>query len=354
VQCWKQAGRALYFVDAQTGVLIKKIYDNGTIFPSPLVGTPTAYLDTVGSIATEGFVLDADGVLWRIDLTATDPKKDSALEGWTVRPFHDLFWDRGAAEGETTYERPILSLDEYHRVVVLVGTGDTDHFDKIKAQNRVVSLTELSDTTPILPSHYRAALNWEHIVVPNDKNSMAVSELVTGTMALFQGQLFVPSFISAPVTSDACEMGRGRLWSFDYHGRDTTRANPLVSGAPTTTYGPKRIKVTYGGTTVDNTDTGLFNVSVDVAEKNLLVLGLGTTQRPACGLADSALTANYFTPTLPGIHKPAQPPALWIVGQASGDKASRKRAGSQLSSLEVEVGRNQAFSQLASWAGSVE
>ena len=356
VQCWQSTGRALYFVDVETGRLIKKIYkdDNGNlIFPSPVSGSPTAYQDTVGSIATEGFVLDADGVLWRIDLTADEPL-DKGLSGWTVRPFHDLFWDRGAAQGDTSYERPILSLDESHRLVVLLGTGDTDHFDKLTAMNRVVSLTEITPVTPTQPSDYTAALNWEHIV-DNKTGDMVMSELVTGSMALFQGQLFVPTFISQPDTTDACAIGRGRLWSFHYRNRDLTLANKQV-GSNQLTYGPERVAVKYNdpsNMTVDNGDTGLFNISVSEAEKNLLVLGLGTTQRPQCGLGDEPIT-SYFTPSLPGIHKPAQPPALWIVGQASGEGTDRKRAGSQLSSLEVKVGRNVSFSNIASWAGSVE
>jgi type IV pilus assembly protein PilY1 len=117
VQCWQQKGRALYFVDIETGELIKKIFDNdtdvtnGIVFPSPISGSPTAYQDTVGTVATEGFVIDQDGLMWRIDISATDPKPNDPYAGWTVRPFHDLFWDMKPTDGETSYEKPILSLD---------------------------------------------------------------------------------------------------------------------------------------------------------------------------------------------------------------------------------------------------
>ena len=78
VECWERSGRALYFVDVETGKLIKKVFDddsdtsNGIFFPSPIVGTPTAYQNSIGTIATKGFVMDANGVLWRIDMSSTD------------------------------------------------------------------------------------------------------------------------------------------------------------------------------------------------------------------------------------------------------------------------------------------
>jgi type IV pilus assembly protein PilY1 len=359
VPCWNQKGRALYFVDIETGQQIKKIFDNdtsltnGTVFASPLSGSPTAYQDAVGTVATEGFVMDADGVLWRIDLTATDPRPNDAFLGWTVRPFHDLFWDQksdvDATKGETTYERPILSLDEQHRLVIITGTGDTDNFEKPLAENRVVSLTEVQlTTTPSGADDYTAALNWEQRV---DKgNGFEVSELVTGSMALFQGQLYVASFISVANNSNACDVGRGRLWAFDYHTRDDADPNGTLG-----TFGPKWLTTPTGGVT-NGADSGanLFNVTVANAEPNLLIQGLGATQRLTCQTSSSNLS-NYFASGggLTEIQQSA-PPAVWIVAQASGNNATRNRAGSMLGSLEVKVNRPLAFSRVISWAGSID
>jgi hypothetical protein len=169
--------------------------------------------------------MDADGVLWRIDLSATDPRPSDPYTGWTVRPFHDLFWDMKPADDETTYEKPILSLDSDRRLVVITGTGDTDNFDKPTVLNRVVSLTELpTSATPTGADDYTAALNWEMRV--DGGNGLVASEMVTGTMALIEGQLYFGTFISVANTANACDYGRGRLWAVDFDTKDPNDPNP--------------------------------------------------------------------------------------------------------------------------------
>jgi type IV pilus assembly protein PilY1 len=362
VQCWNRKGRALYFVDVETGQLIKKIFDdddtltNGTIFPSPLTGSPTAYPDAIGTVATEGFVMDADGVLWRIDLTDSDPHKDDALQGWTVRPFHDLFWDRAPDDDETSYERPILSLDDKRRLVIIAATGDTDTFDKSTVKNKIVSLTELTtSSTPTGPSDYVAAINWE--LVPRTDNGFLPSELVTGQMSLFQSELFAASFISVADATDPCSFGRGRLWSFDYTKRDVNDANPASTAANSGgihTYGPTRIDVVDSDDNALGSGANLFNVAVAAAEPNLLIQGLGTTQRPTCVQADTTDLGNYYSPTSMVPIAQQTKPAIWIVAQASTPNSSHNRAASALNSLEIKIDRPQALTRVTSWAGSIE
>lgn len=368
-QCWEAEGRALYFVDVETGELIKAIHDsdtdpwNGLTLPSPIVGTPTAYQDAVGLLATRGFVMDADGVMWRFDMSAEDPQKDSQMEGWTMRPFHDLFWDLDKNDGQTSYERPILSLDAARNVVVLVGTGNTDNFEDLNALNRVVSLTELSTVSePTLPEHYQAQINWE---LRNEKETgrgLVRSELVTGSMALFEGKLYFATFISDSATGDSCDYGRGRMWSVDYLARDPTHENvpydldPPASGSewdvidggdPPLTYGPLRHDLPS-----DDGDAALVNVPPDEARKNLLIQGLGTTQRVTCSAASGTdAPGNYFSPSLPTITQ-TTPPAIWIVAQASEDEAPG--GGSKLGDVGTPVNRGITFSRITSWASSVD
>lgn len=360
VPCWESTGRSLYFVDVETGKEIKNITfdaEGKWIFPSPVVGSPTAYQDAVGMVATQGFVLDADGVLWRIDLSSTDQREDDALAGWTVRPFYDLFWDMGPSEGETTYERPILSLDERGQLVVIIGTGDTDNFEKREVRNRVASVTQLAKVAaPAQPSDYIAGLNWElRADDQDDGRNLMKSELITGTMALFAQQLFVASFIALPGT-DPCDEGLGRLWSLHYKDRDTI---PNVTNASAAvTFGPKRIAVNYSGSNADAQavrDLNRFNVDKANAEKNLLVLGLGSTQRISSCEVGPSLDGNYYQPgsTIANISQNTNP-SIWIVGQASSGSDERKRARSDFGTLEVQVARPIEFSRVSSWAGSIE
>lgn len=352
-RCWEALGRALYFVDVETGKLIKKVFDyetipnlsNGIMFPSPIVGTPTAYQDAVGTIADRGFVMDADGVLWRIDMSSQDVEPDFGDKGWTMRPFHDVFFERADIRdpAETTYERPILSVDDKRRIVVLIGTGDTDNFEKKDADNRIVSLTEVSHkAVPTVPDDYQALVNWELVNEGSSGNGLYPSELVSGAMALFEGQVFASTFISNTGSGDACEYGRGRLWSLSYNLPDLSDPNPGLK-----THAPLRIPVIAD--TVADSDDSLFNVTMDKAEPNLLIQGVGTTQRAACSTVDPSLN-SYFSPRLADIEQTA-PPAIWVVAQAS--KGSQ-RAKSRLGSVQAKIQRPITFSRVTSWATSVD
>jgi hypothetical protein len=174
-------------------------------------------------------------------------------------------------------------------------------------------------------------------------------------MALFDSQLYMASFISVGDTTNPCSRGLGRLWSFDFRERDLNDPNP-VSGSASSgiarTYGPKRLDVVSSDTTGNNADLGLFNIPKSRAEENLLVQGLGTTQRISCEATGTNLN-NYFSPALVPIQQQAQP-AIWIVAQASSDNRTRTRAGSQLGTLEVKLNRPLEFSKVSSWAGSIE
>jgi type IV pilus assembly protein PilY1 len=365
VPCWERQGRALYFVDVETGQLIKKVFDddtdagNGIFLPSPIVGTPTAYLDSVGTTADRGYVIDADGVLWRFDMSAQDVDKDHPDKGWTMRPFHDLFWDKKdpsvRESGETTYERPVLTLDDQRRVVVLVGTGDTDNFEKKTADNRIVSLTEVfKKEPPTSPEDYGALINWELRNENRKGNAYALypSEMVTGSMALFDGVLYAATFISDVGGTNSCEYGRGRLWSLDYRRADTSW-NYTAPSCPTgcdipPTHGPALIKP-VAVSSADN-DNDMFNLTFDQAVPNMLVQGIGTTQRPACTPEEKDPLNSYFSPALPSLADSA-PPAIWVVAQASGGKA---RGGSRMGGVQGEAGRTPLFSRVTSWATSVD
>jgi hypothetical protein len=101
---------------------------------------------------------------------------------------------------------------------------------------------------------------------------------------------------------------------------------------------------------VDN-DNDKFNLTFDQAIPNMLVQGIGTTQRPACTPEDKDDPLNsYFSPTLPSIQETA-PPAIWIVAQASG---GTERAGSRMGGIQGEAGRTPMFSRVTSWATSVD
>jgi hypothetical protein len=359
VRCWRDIGRALYFVDVHTGRLIKKIHaDAGVstdrIFPSPIVSGPALYRSDTGGLASRAFVVDADGVIWRIDMTSIDPVPNDPMAGWTVRPFHDIFWDRAPALGELTYEPPMLSTDESGQLVVLVGTGDSNNFVKPTVENRVVSLTEVIDPTvtdPTSPLRYKASLNWEKRVKTAGiaGRNLVASELVTGNMGLFNGQLFFGTFIAITGT-DACDLGKGRIHAVHYLNRDASDPN----GSTPETYGPELITgIVPPGSLAED----IINVPDNLAINNLMLMGLGITQRPSCAINTTGITDYYESNAT--VTNTTEPPALYLVAQGSGDSSLlQKAAGAagsvRLSGIQIQLNKRGSVSRMLSIATSVD
>jgi type IV pilus assembly protein PilY1 len=355
IHCWEQQGRALYIVDVATGRLIKKLFrdvsDTKHLFTSPMVSTPVIFQNDVGTRASRAFVVDADGVIWRIDLSSLEPEPSDGMKGWTARPFHDIFWDRGPAAGERTYEAPVLSTDALGNLVVIVGTGDTDNFVKPAVENRVVSVTEVFDSRVTIgefADKWAAALNWEKIV--KSTGGLVRSELVTGSMGLYAGQLFFGTFIAVSGT-DACDFGAGRLHAVDFIQRDPDDANPTIGGV--TTYGPKQLL----NVSADAAGNTLINVASEDAISNLMIMGLGITQRPSCELTDVNISDPWNEQTIRTSSK-AFDPALFLVAQGSGDANAssllRTNAGGRLLNVQLQVNRPKVAPRIVSWAGSVD
>jgi type IV pilus assembly protein PilY1 len=347
VRCWNTEGRAIFFVDVETGYLIKALWStNGTdfLFPSPVSGSPTVFPDSIGAVAKEGYVMDADGVLWRLDFTSDNP------DAWTAKPFHDLFWNLGVDSGEPSYEIPLLTVDSEKRLVIIAASGDTDNFERLTARNRLVSLTKM-------PTTNIAALNWE---MDGDKSSvdslrgMVPGELVTGSMALFEGRLFAATF-APKVSSDLCDRGRGRLWSLHYNQADSANSNQSEGGNPSTK-GPKRFDITESERALAGNAAspgiGFFNVELSQARENVMVFGLGATQLRCPRSNTNDNFENYFGEKLANIQETSQP-TVWLVAQATGDTDLRQ-SGSLLGRISVQLERSSAFTRMTSWASSTE
>jgi hypothetical protein len=325
------------------------------VFTSPLVSTPTVFPDRVGTLASRAFLVDADGVIWRVDMSKdTQTEGDTGAydtsnpSGWSVKPFHDIFWDRAPDQGEPTYEAPILSIDNTGKLVIIVGTGDNNNFLKLAAENRVVSLTEVVDPQGQAQSlnARKAAFNWEMRARPSSgvagTKSLVPSELVTGSMALSEGRLFFGTFIALNASGGACDLGRGRLFAVDY--REANPADP--NGSTPQTFPPKLI----------DGFPARFNVGDRDAEDNFLVMGLSLTTRPSCAIVEVpndlldiwGQNVSYLKRGTGG------GAATYLVAHGSGDDPFDTRAQSRFGTLEQAIQRPTLRTQILSWAASVD
>jgi hypothetical protein len=300
-------------------------------------------------------------VIWRIDISADDPEPDEPMEGWTVRPFHDLFWDRAPGDGERTYLPPVLATDELERPVVIVGSGEPNTV-KEHIENRVVSLTEVIDPAvgiPTEPKHFKAAFNWEVRVKDEETlttyddfltsvvvDGLVPSEYITGPMGLFEDQLFFGTFISVVDGASACDAGRGRVFAVDYLMHDAADTN---DSSPQT-YGPKRINAGDGSASANQ----LINALADSAPQNVMVMGLTVAQAPSCTVIDTIPDVYDDVPSVDSL----SPPAIYLMSQAdstaSNQSIVQKRGGSKFGSVKLDVKKKKRVSRVVSWATSMD
>ncbi len=262
-RCWNCQGRVLHWVDIATGKAIQTL-DSRT-FNAPLTGGISLYPGDTGTVATRAFVTDEDGVVWRVD--ASNPRYSAVTNGWSARPFHDIFWDGSAASGVVGMEPPVISTDSNGQVVVLQATGNADVLDNGGVLNRVVSLTEslaystVAGATVGVPT---TAMNWEIRLRPG--------ELVTGPMDLYGGSAYFGSF-EATSGTDACQYGQSRVWGVNYNtpgGTAPTGYSSVVAGR----FPRPSMESTAG--------TGVYDAHFIGPYLNQMVMGVSVTQQVTC------------------------------------------------------------------------
>jgi type IV pilus assembly protein PilY1 len=218
------AGRSLSVVRLDTGEVLRVfgrpndvpkqliVTDRleATPFDSPMIGVPVVYPAGAGAIGQKVFIGDADGTLWRFDLTSSDIKK------WEGSMFLDTQAPAAAStreSGQPILVSPVVSLDDQGRVVVSVSTGEQDSLTPpANANNYVYSITERVNPSA-LADGLKANLNWYKALVNGER--------VTGPMVVFDGVHMFATYV--PKTSGAvCSSGG----SFVYGCEFTTPADP--------------------------------------------------------------------------------------------------------------------------------
>lgn len=184
-----------------------------TAFDSPMVGVPVVYPDTIGVPVQKVFIGDADGTMWRIDLTNTDPTK------WSVQLFQDLFPQPYTfADSQPISVPPVLSVDDAGQVVVNVATGDQDSIVKNGERNLIYSLREVRTVGAPTP---HAQLNWFQLLKDNAApgcTSGNCDARVTGPMVVFDRTLYFATYTPVdPTASATCgSAGRSLLWGMHF------------------------------------------------------------------------------------------------------------------------------------------
>ena len=332
-RCWRGSdstppaapiGRALYVIDLATGSFIRKIDE--TTFPAPLNGAVSVFRGDTATVGSAAYTVDADGVLWRIDMSRADPDE------WSAEALHDIYYDGAYDDAEPTYNPPVLTIDTAGNVVILLGTGNIDVLDDATAKNRVVSITENLDfNSSGLITAVGGRLNWE--IVLND------GEQMTGSIELFAGSTFFGTFeASGNNPIDACAIEGSRIYGVDFLD------DPLVPGNVVPLLAPND-----GGAPTQSFDG---NDLPEIADS--IVIGVQVAQLPICiELADVSITdpfGNLGTLSMPVNTSGLQFEVLATLSGGGGAAAS----GLSIDVVNERIAAPEFFTTISGMAETLE
>jgi type IV pilus assembly protein PilY1 len=331
-RCWRgtasvppavQHGRVLYFIDVATGSVIQKLGED--TFPAPLNGAVSVFRGDTGTVGSVAYTVDADGVLWRIDMSSPDP------DDWGAEALHDLYYAEAFDAAEPTYYPPALTINPAGEVVILVGTGNIDVLDDATAVNRVVSITEkLTFDSDGFITDLDGRLNWEVELDPGEQ--------VTGPVELFDGQVFWGTFKAGGGTAiDACPFGGSRIFGVHYLD-DPTSEGDLV---------PLLEDILGNATTVlDSTDLPEL--------ENALLVGLQVVQLPVCTTTQSVDVTDPFTGTSSTLAMPYSTSGrqFQLMGHLSGSGVTT--GGLAINILEEGITAPDNFTVVSGMADTLE
>jgi hypothetical protein len=331
-RCWRgtasvppatQHGRVLYFVDMITGSVIHEIGED--VFPAPLNGAVSVFRGDTGTVGSVAYTVDADGVLWRIDMSSLDP------EDWEAEALHDLYYGEAFDAAEPTYYPPALTINPAGEVVILVGTGNIDVLDDATAVNRVVSITEkLTFDGDGFVLDLEGRLNWEI--------ALELGEQMTGPIELFGGQVFFGSFKAGGGTLvDACPFGGSRIFGVWYLD-DPASPGDLI---------PLLVDALLNPTPV------LDSSNIPELE-NALLVGLQVAQQPVCTVTNSVTITDPFDGTSTTLAMPYATSGREFKLMAHLSGSAVTTGGLSINILEEAVTAPEGFTVISGMADTLE
>jgi type IV pilus assembly protein PilY1 len=242
-----------------------------TPLDSPMTGTPVVYPSDVGADATKFFVGDADGTMWRFDVSSPTPAN---WVGTVYLDFYNATADLSSTswqDGQPFEVTPILSVDPLGEVVMNAATGTTETFDN-NGTYFVYSVTEQVQGTGTLA--LGANVNW-FLGASSSPSPLRQGERVSGPMTVFNNTLYFSTYYAGSPASLSCTSGDARLWGLNFN----TPYEPSGTTTPCTA-NPASCREN-GGLFVLNSTNGYIDVGATFPGR--VVPGVAVQATPACG-----------------------------------------------------------------------
>ena len=332
------AGRSLTIVRLDTGEIVRTFRRDDAELPaalrprvieapldSPITGQPAAYPGATGAVADRLFVGDADGALWRVDLSAVDPDK------WTMSLFVDAYASQAFDAGQPIDTQPVVSATALGNVTVAFSTGDQEVFTANDVNNYVFSLEEKLNADH---SAYTSSVRWFE--------RLRDGERVAGPISLFNGVLYFATFQPEPADSpDVCQAGSSRLWWLHYYNQKTS-GQPQAGGLGVP---PPALASANDGKFIDA--SALLN------EPGATIFGVSVQQLPSCVEQPPEPSTDGFFGG--GAHRrfDAMSPARFQLVMHTGSAGSPVSGGGT-NVLSVDLPTPVASPRIDSWGAIIE
>jgi type IV pilus assembly protein PilY1 len=277
-------GQVIAHLMGQTGSTQTKSYGNvytGQPFAAPLTGVPAVYPSDLGQVADRVYVGDAEGQLWRFDLSNPDPTKWAVSSSATpIALAWDAYADNANAVRDGIFLPPVLSRDPIGNVTINLATGEQNMLTLGATDNRLWSLTEL----PFNGTTFPTSQNW---MIP----FASTQAHVVGQMAIFNEVLYFSSYqpggsfpkagnqggdsdqqvSCSTATGNMCGNGVAILGAADYRRPADNTGLPIGKwpGTMASIYAPSQ------------------------ATDGSVIFGVSATQMPSCGYG-APTTDPYF------------------------------------------------------------
>ena len=306
----------------------KRVID--TPLDSPMTGQPVVYPSDVGAVAQKAFIGDADGTLWRRDLSSPNP------DLWKLQLFIDTYGNERIAgsNAQYTYSQPIIvqpvvaPMDDGN-LMVGVSTGE---------QESILATSGVSHYVYALRDDAaagRARVSWFKRM---PDSGVSTGERVTGPMAVFDKTFYFATFnpSSALVACDDTT-SLGYLWGHDYV-TPYNSADPAAGGVP-------KLQ--------DPQTSGLYPTKIPIDRfgastlKGKMIPGVALTLSPTCACFSASPDA-YGRTMGTETFRSASPYVL--KAQVAGATAASKTT----QSVQVSLATPSRRARVDAWASVVE
>jgi type IV pilus assembly protein PilY1 len=341
---------------------------------SPITGRPAAFPSGTGAIADRIYVGDADGVLWRIDLSQPDPAH------WTMVPFFDAYNAKvapptdgtganitppGAADiGQPITLAPVISTDTSGAVIVNFSTGSQEFLDAPYFQATLLPYSTAGVTPPVMNMVW-SIREVEDIgagtlsVKPEWYLRLIGGERVTGPLQLFNGQLFFTSLW--PVEgAGLCTQPELKVWGVDYvtavppatPPTDPTTADLSVGGQARFPYNSGYVQCLSSVPRTSDPNGATYNCVESALDSGAASFGITIAQVQTCSEGDGSTTDPFMGGTSHTSVAHMTPGRFEAVIQTGNAGTAVAGGSSRVAKFELETPATVPI--IESWAAIVE